>query len=188
MTTATELHPAAKASWKLLADRVEQERDPRHRANLEVVARHVEEEVRGDMDALMATLVPEPQYRIWGASSSTGPKGHAEVVAHYQAMFDSGKSRLEYEVTRVVVDDDTVVTEGIFRHAYTGATLAGRVVAADEVDLERWYLVEYHALVVWPIGADGLIEGEEIYAGEPPRIVRALEPGECPHLGPVDRS
>lgn len=134
MSSATELHPAARASWSLLAERVAHERDARRRANLEVVARHVEAEVRGDLDALMATLVPEPRYEIWGGSSSVGPKGREEVVAHYQAMFDSGKSRLEYEVTRVVVDDDSVVTEGVFRHAYTGSALAGKVVPAGEVD------------------------------------------------------
>lgn len=187
MSVVTDLHPAAQASWRLLATALERERDPRRRANLGVVARHVEQEVRGDMDALMATLVPEPQYSIWGASSSSGPKGREAVVAHYQAMFDSGKSRLEFELIRVVVDDDSVVTEGIFRHAYAGSTLAGRFVPTDEVDPDRWYLVEYRALVLWPISPEGLIQGEEIYAGEPPRIVRVLEQGECPHLGPVAR-
>lgn len=188
MTTVTDLHPAARASWRLLADRIGQEGDPRRRANLEVVARHVEEEVRGDLDALMATLVAEPRYTIWGASSSVGPQGHAEVVAHYEAMFASGKSRLEYEVTRVTVDADSVVTDGVFRHAYQGRSLAGRVVPAEEVEADTWYLVEYRCLVVWPISPDGLIEGEEIFSGEPPRVVRALAPGEYPHLGPVDRA
>jgi ketosteroid isomerase-like protein len=188
MTTATDLHPAARASWRLLAERVAQESHPRRRANLEVVARHVEEEVRGDIDALMATLVPEPVYTVWGASSSVGPRGHAEVVAHYEAMFASGKSRLEYQVARVTADADSVVTDGVFRHAYRGSSLAGRVVPAEEVEPERWYLVEYRCLVVWPISPEGLIEGEEIFSGEAPRIVRALDPGECPHLGPVDRA
>jgi hypothetical protein len=183
----SELHPDAIDSWRLLADRLETETDPRRRANLAVVARHVAEEVRGNVPALMTTLVPEPVYRIWGASASTGPRGHAEVVAHYEAMLPSGKNRLEFEVTRVVVDDDTVVTEGIFRHAYRGSTVAGRLGGSAAVDPDTWYVVEYQCLVVWPISADGLIEGEEIYAGEPPRIVRALQPGECPHLGPVRR-
>ncbi|WP_211177134.1 hypothetical protein [Pseudonocardia acidicola] len=61
MTAATDLHPDARASWRLLAKRITQEQDPRRRAHIEVVARHVEEEVRGDLDALMAMLVPEPR-------------------------------------------------------------------------------------------------------------------------------
>lgn len=183
---ATELHPDAARTWSLLARRVVEEPDPRRRANLAVVARHVEAEVRGDLPALMSTLVAEPVYRIWGASASAGPCGHREVVAHYEAMLPSGKNRLEFEVTRVVADDRSVVTEGTFRHAYRGSTLAARAGSAD-VEPARWYLVEYRCLVVWPISADGLIEGEDIYAGEAPRIVRSLEAGECPHLGPVDR-
>lgn len=184
----TEVLPAARRSWRLLADKIDAEADPRRRANLEVVARHLVEEVRGDIPALMETLVAEPVYRIWGASSSTGPKGAAEVAAHYEAMVASGKNRLEYELSRVVVDDDTVVTDGVFRHAYRGDTLAGRLGAAADVLPDSWYLVEYQAVVVWPISADGRIEGEEIYAGEPPRIVRELGPADCPHLGPVDRT
>jgi hypothetical protein len=183
----TDLHPDAARSWRLLAERVATETDPRLRANLEVVARHVVEEVRGDVPALMKTLVAEPVYRIWGASASTGPRGHDEVVAHYEAMLPSGKNRLEYELTRVVADVDTVITEGVFRHAYRGSTLAARLGAAPDLHPDRWYLVEYQALVVWPISAEGLIEGEDIYAGEPPRVVRELGRGEYPHLGPVDR-
>ena len=187
MSSVTELHSAASASWSLLAEQIARESDPRRRDNLKVVGRHIEAEVCGDMEALMATLVPEPCYAIWGSSSSVGPKGRDEVVAHYQAMFDSGKNRLEYEVARLVVDDDAVVTEGTFRHAYTGASLPKSAFAGSEFDPESWYLVEYRALVVWPISANGLIDGEEIYAGEPPRVVRSLAAGECPHLGPVDR-
>lgn len=186
MTQPVDVLPAASRSWRLLVQRIDTELDARRRANLEIVARHVVEEVRGDIPALLATLVAEPVYRIWGASSSSGPKGHAEVEAHYEAMVASGKNRLEYELSLVLVDEHTVVTEGVFRHAYSGATLAGRYGAAGTA-LDAWYLVEYQALVVWPISANGLIEGEEIYAGEPPRIVRALAPGECPHLGPVNR-
>jgi hypothetical protein len=181
----TEVRAEARRSWRLLAERARTERDPRRRANLEVVARHVEAEVAGDIPALMATLVAEPVYRIWGASGSTGPKGHAAVTAHYAAMVASGKNRLEYAVDRVVVDRDTVVTEGVFRHAYQGKVMLRRL--SDDLDPDAWYLVEYRALVVWPIAPDGLIEGEEIYAGEVPRILRRLALGECPHLGPLTR-
>lgn len=183
-----ELSPAAERSWRLLAERAAAESDPRRRANLEVVARHVREEVRGDVLALMATMVPQPRYEIWGASSSTGPKGYEEVKAFYEASIAIGKNRLEFEVSRVVVDDEAVVTEGVFRHAYSGETLLGRGFAdAGRVEPDGWYLVEYQALIVWPISPDGLIEGEQMYAGERPRIIRRLTAGECPHLGPPDR-
>ncbi|WP_028852171.1 nuclear transport factor 2 family protein [Thermocrispum municipale] len=183
-----ELRPAAERSWQLLTDRLHAEQDPRKRANLEVVARHVREEVRGDVPALMKTLVPEPVYEIWGASDSVGPQGYDEVKAFYEASIAIGKNRLEFEITAVLVEHDLVATEGIFRHAYDGELLIRRGFArADEVERHGWYLVEYQALILWPIDADGLIEGERMYVGEKPRVLRRLEPGECDHLGPVDR-
>ncbi|NKQ54288.1 nuclear transport factor 2 family protein [Amycolatopsis sp. K13G38] len=183
-----ELSPAAERSWRLLAERAAAEADPRRRANLEVVARHVREEVRGDVPALMETLVAQPHYEVWGASGSAGPKGADEVRAFYEAAIEIGKNRLEFEISRIVVDQDTVVTEGVFRHAYTGELLARRGFAtAVDVDLDAWYLVEYQALIVWPIDANGLIEGEQMYAGERPRIVSKLAPGESDHLGPPGR-
>ena len=51
----TPLSPQAAETWRLLADRAASEQNPRLRANLEVVARHVEAEVRGDVPALMAS-------------------------------------------------------------------------------------------------------------------------------------
>lgn len=183
-----ELRPAAEQSWRVLSERAAAESDPRRRANIEVVARHVREEVRGDVPALMSTLVAGPHYQVWGASESVGPKGYEEVKAFYEATIAIGKNRLEFEVDRVVVDDYCVVTEGVFRHAYSGELLLSRGFAEPgDTDPRGWYLVEYHSLVVWPIDDDGLIEGEQMYAGERPRIIRKLASGECDHLGPVGR-
>jgi hypothetical protein len=67
--------------WQLLLDRIESETDPVRRANLEVIARHVVEEVAGNMPALMATLVPDPHYSVWGASDSVGPSQQCATTA-----------------------------------------------------------------------------------------------------------
>jgi hypothetical protein len=37
--------------------------------------------------------------------------------------------------------------------------------------------------VVWPISSEGLIEGEEIYLGEPHQVQRAVAPDEFPQPG-----
>lgn len=183
------LSPAARDSWQLLAQRIQSETDSRLRANLEVVARHVAAEVVGDMPTLMATMVPQPRYRVWGASASRGPQGYDEVEQFYLDSIAIGKNRLEFHVSRVMVDRDTVLTEGVFRHAYDGATIIARGFAgADGIEPTGWYLVEYQALILWPISAEGLIEGEDLYAGEKPRLLRALQSGEFDHLGPVNRS
>ena len=185
---STPLSPEAARTWQLLAERVAGEPNPRVKANLEMVARHVEAEVRGDIPDLMSTLTAEPTYSFVGATDSVGPEGYVQVERHYESLVATGKNRLEFEVTRVVADEQTVITEGVFRHAYTGQTLLGRrFTGADELDPTAWYLAEYQALVVWRMTADGLIEGEDIYAAEPPRVIRRLAPGERPHLGPVNR-
>jgi hypothetical protein len=177
------------AAVQTLAMAMAEATDPVILRNLRTVAEHVDAEVAGDIDRLMATLVKEPVYRIWGASKSVGPQGFDEVRENYQALVRSGKNRLSYEVTRVVADARCVVTEGHFRLAYPGAVLPFATLPSSEpVRHDHWYLVEYKCVVLWPMDADGLILGEELYAGEAPRVVQHLEDGEHPELGPVGRS
>ena len=171
-----------------LIDALERETDPVRRRNLELVARHVGCEVAGDVGGVLATLVPEPVYRIWGASTSRGPQGGAEVRAFYEDLVASGKNRLEFRIGRVVADHRTVVTEGEFRFAYPGSWLAGRTLPdGTPVAADGWYLVAYQAVILWPVADSGRLEGEDIYAGEAPRILRRLAAGELPHLGRADR-
>lgn len=178
-----------RASWQALLDRIEAEPDPAIKANLQMVARHVVAEVAGDLPALMATLVPDPAYRIWGGSESIGPRGGAQVRAHYENLIATGKNRLEYHIERIVADTASVVTEGEFRFAYPGSVIsAERTLDGEPVVPEGWYLVAYRCLVVWPIDASGLISGEELYTGEHPRVIKRLGADEMPHLGPASRS
>jgi hypothetical protein len=176
--------------WQPLLDRIAAEPDPRRRANLEVVARHVVEEVAGNMPALMATLVADPQYLVWGASDSTGPSGHDEVIEWYRRLQAAGRNRLDYRIVRVVVDEYCVVTEGDFQYAIAGRHLGGvtRTETGEEVRPDDYHLVSHRTTVLWPITPEGLIEGEHIYSGERHRVLRRLTDGELPHLGPPERA
>lgn len=176
--------------WQPLVDRIAVETDPIRRRNLEVVARHVVEEVAGNLPALMATLVPEPEYTVWGATDSVGPKGHDAVISWYEALKASGRNRLDYVLHRVVADEHSVVTEGDFHYAIAGTDLTDVSAAesGEAVTPDGWYLVTHRSLVVWPVNEWGLIEGEHIYAGEYKRVRRALKPGEMPNLGSEQRS
>ena len=182
----TAVDPVAAQSWRMLSERVAAEPDARRQAMLRTVARHVEAEVAGDVDELLATLIDHPRYHFWGRSGLDGPKGRDAVVAHYEMLNASGINRLEFEITRVMVDDAAVLTEGWFRHAY-GGTMLQLLDLGDDVDGSGWYLVEYLALVVWPFDGD-LIVGEDIYFGTDPKVVRQLSGGELTHLGPLDRT
>jgi ketosteroid isomerase-like protein len=187
--TVTEAVAAEAAhSWQLRAERIAGEADDRVRRNLEIVARHVVAEVRGDIEALMATLVPEPAYELFGAGPPWGPKGAEAVRAFYETSNEAGQNRLEFELCRVVADRDCVVTEGVFRHAFSGVSLVQLGLEyAEPAEPEGWYLVQYPAIVAWVISPSGLIEGERIYFGDLPRVLRKLAPGESLHLGPVSR-
>ncbi len=178
----------ARPGWQLLLDAIAAEVDPARRANLEVVAEHVVAETSGDLDAVMRTLTAEPSYEIWGASTSVGPQGADAVRENYARMIKTGKNRLDYDIGRVVADAHTVVTQGTFRFAYPGRALAATATAAHEpINPDDWYLVEYQCVIVWPIGDEGRISGEAVYAGEPPRAIRALHDGELDNLGPHHR-
>lgn len=185
-----ETSSPSSPGWQPLVDRVATETDPIRRRNLEVVARHVVEEVAGNLPALMATLVAEPTYTVWGASDSVGPQGHDAVVSWYESLKVGSRNRLDYVLHRVVADEETVVTEGDFHYAIPGSDLSGFSAAesGEAITPEGWYLVTHRTLVLWPVNAQGLIEGEHIYAGESHRVRRALADDEMPHLGPEHRA
>jgi hypothetical protein len=184
-----QVHPDAAASWRLLTDRLAAESDPLRRRNLEVVARHVVAEVAGDLEALERTLVEEPRYTFWGGDSARRLGSMADVRDFYVTNIRVGKSRLAFDVTRVLVDEHTVVTEGVFRHVVEGRFLPGRTLPdGGALDPRTCYLTRYQALVVWPISPEGLIEGEEIYLGQPHQVQRAVAADELPHLGLAARS
>lgn len=179
-----QVHPDAAASWRLLTERLAAETDPVRRRNLEVVARHVVAEVAGDLKALERTLVTDPRYTFWGGDSPRRLGSMEDVRDFYVNNMRVGKSRLAFDVTRVLVDKCTVVTEGVFRHVVEGRFLPGRTLPdGGPLDPQTSYLTAYQAIVVWPISPEGLIEGEEIYLGEPHQVQRAVTPDEFPHLG-----
>ncbi|MEU1956017.1 nuclear transport factor 2 family protein [Nocardia rhamnosiphila] len=181
-----QVHPDAAASWRALTDRLEAERDPVLRRNLDIVARHVVAEVAGDLDALAATLVERPCYTFWGGETPRRLEGMDEVQDFYATSVRIGKNRLSFDITRVVVDEHTVVTEGVFRHVLRGEDLSGRTLPdGGALEPGTHYLTAYQALVVWPITPEGLIAGEEIYLGEPHQVQRAVSVGDFPHLGPA---
>lgn len=156
----TRLDPTK--TWRKVEERLATEQRPRRRALLENILAHMKAETSGDVDGLMATLAPDPRYHQWGASPvDNGPKGRAAVEQFYKDFVASGATNLEYDVERLVVDDDCIVTEGMMRIAYPGRTL--QAMGRDVDDADGYYLYEARMLVVWPYDADGLILAEDAY-------------------------
>jgi hypothetical protein len=158
-------------SWAAVEARLEQESDPARKALLAQVRDHIRSEVRGDFDALMATLVDEPLYHFWGTDEDGGPKGREAVETFYRGMLASGGNRFHFEVERIFVDEGGVVTEGRMRQPMPGVLVAASGVSevdGEPVDPDAGYLSEWQILTVWPAGADGRLVGEDIYFGSPP--------------------
>jgi limonene-1,2-epoxide hydrolase len=175
MSSRAQFDP--ERSWKPLVDRIESEEDPRCRQLLEQVRDHLRTEIRGEFDALMATLADEPRYHLWGVGPEMGPKGRDAVAAFYTDMIASGGNHFEFEIRRIVVDHDAVVTEGVMRTLMPGALVAASgisEVAGAPVDADARYVSENQILTVWPAAEDGRIKGEDIYFGSPPLSSLAL--------------
>jgi hypothetical protein len=177
----------------LLTERIALEADQRMRSNLELVQRHYLAEIRADVEEVMDTLVADPHYEyrgtVLGATEPFAVDGREAVRRIYELGVENGGIRHEYELSLVTADPNTVVTEGVIRHAFAGGLVRELALSFDgEIEHDRWYLVEYPALVVWPFGEEGLLEGERVYFGDRPRVLKALGAGERPDLVPEGRA
>ena len=176
-------------TWKLVQERLGREREPRRRRNLETILAHMQAEARGDLEALLATVAENAAYHAYGSSEPFfSPRGKEAVRGFYAAYVASGAHHLEFDVDRLVVDEDCVVTEGTMRIAYPGSVL--RLLGHEIDDPESYYLYETRMAVIWPMDPDGLILGEDTYvAGDGFAGIarRRLRPGDLPESGPAQR-
>lgn len=164
-------------TWKLLEERLAVTTNERHRQVLEIVIEHMKAEAVPDLDGLMKTLVAEPDYHFWQFGQDVGPKGWDGVHAYYSAFVASKSNILEFELDRLLVDDDCVVTEGYLRQIYPGAYAAEIGIPVE--DTEADYLISFRQLLLWPVDASGLIVGEDSYHSGPVEI-RKLSFDELP--------
>jgi hypothetical protein len=158
-------------TWQPLEARIETEQNPRCRALLEQVRNHMRAEIRGEFDPLMATLIDDPQYHLWGIGVEAGPKGLEAVSQFYRNMIATGGNRFEFSVERIVADETGVVTEGKMRTVTAGRDLLARGMTemdGDAIDPDADYMSEWQILTVWPGGEDGRLIGEDIYFGSTP--------------------
>src|SRR5207302_3524606 len=121
-------------------------------------------EAVGDIDRLLDTLSDDVAYHAYGTTDPTlNPVGKAGVRGFYERFIASGATRLQFDVDRLVVDRDCVLTEGLMRMAYPGRTLAARGIEVD--DPEAFYLYEARMATLWPLDEQGLVRGEDTYTG-----------------------
>jgi hypothetical protein len=158
-------------TWTLVEKRLANESDPTLRRNLELVLAHMKAEARADIEGVVATLTENPRYITYAVPDEAvlNPRGSKDAVrAFYDAtIVQTGAHRLEFACDRVIVDAESVFTEGLMRMAYPGATLRAMGIEVDDPD--AYYVAESRMGVVWPVDADEeRLTGEEVYScGDP---------------------
>ena len=158
-------------TWKLVEKRLADERDPTLRRNLELVLAHMKAEARADIEGVVATLTERPRYITYANPDDPilNPTGSKDAVRRFYdaTIVQTGAHRLEFACDRVIVDADSVFTEGIMRMAYPGATLRAMGIEVD--DPSAYYVAESRMGVVWPVDpAEERLTGEEVYSGRDP--------------------
>lgn len=171
--------------YRAVEERLDRTQDARQRAMLECLRDHLLAEARADFELLLSTLAADPQYRFWvdGSGFGEGPKGLAAVRAHYEMLYEEGRSLVDYDIDRIVVDDDTIVTEGWFDQVFPGTILRKRGVDVD--DPEAAYIHRMRLLLLWPFDADAKLIGEDSYSNGrmfAPENIRKLSPEEVPPI------
>jgi hypothetical protein len=157
----TEIIDQSKTSM-MIEQRIAKTTNPRHLLMLNRLLQHTIGEANLDVDLVMSTLGPDPRYIAWGAPADLSPVGRQAVRNFYEeTIVKGGQFYLEMDMDRIVVDDDTFVTEGGMRSLYYGADAANRGFPVD--DPQSFYLLSLRMLIVWPFDADGFITGEETY-------------------------
>ena len=113
----------SRRNWALIDTLLEDETDSWRIQMLSQLKEHVQAECGGDLDALMDTLIDDPQFHNWSGNNDIGPKGYDDLRSFYENLIASGSNRFEYAIERIIIGDDTLVTEGEIKVPFAGTML-----------------------------------------------------------------
>ncbi|MEU6658137.1 hypothetical protein [Streptomyces sp. NPDC046821] len=157
-------------TWAPIEERLSVTKDERHRVVLNAVLEHMKAEAVPDLDRLMATLAPAPDYHFWFDGHDHGPKTTDGVRTYYADFVATRSNVLEYEIDRLVLDDHCLVTEGYLKQIYPGSYAAQLGIPVDDESAD--YLVVRRQLLLWPVDENGLIVGEDSYSSGPASVTK----------------
>ena len=177
----TELDPTR--GYRAVEARLARAKRPRERAMLECLRDHLLAECTGDFELLLSTLAEDPHYHFWvdGSGFGAGPRGREQVEAHYTQLYAENRHVCDYDIERIVVDEDVIVTEGWFEQVFPGEVLRRRGAAID--DPAAVYALRMRLLLLWPFDEHARLVGEDSYSGGPmydPGNIRKLREDEIP--------
>ena len=153
--------------WAALEERLANTESPRQRRLIETVIAHAKAEAEFDLDGLMKTLVPEPEYHFWREGRDFGPKGYDGVRKYYDDFVASGAAVLTSRKDRIVVDDNSITHEGVISTLGTGKIAKARGYRNID-DESAHYLMRARVNILWSFDEEGLAYGEDSYGSSNP--------------------
>jgi hypothetical protein len=167
--------------WKALEERLAVTENPRHRQLIETVIAHAKAEAAFDLDGLMKTLVPEPEYHFWNSGRDVGPKGYDGVRKYYEDFVAGGAAVLTSVKERIVVDDKSITHEGVISTLGTGKIAKAR--GYNNIDDESaHYLMRTRVNILWSFDEDGRAYGEDSYGSSNPDDVEKIANEDLPQV------
>jgi len=167
-------------TYRPIEDRIARTTNPRHRLMLQRLLQHSRGEVEADLEAVMGSLAPHPIYRSWQGGPEMNPEGTDNVRKFYiEEIFGKGRHVLESGKDRIIVDDDSIVTEGTLRMVLWGRDARESRMPVDDDD--ACYLLTVRMLIVWPFDENAYIIGEESWSvADPTNFLRKIEDTQVP--------
>ena len=152
----------SRNNWRHIDELLETESDEWRRHMLTQLKEHVQAECGSNLEALLATMSANPRFHIWSATEDSGPKGFDALKEFYGGLIASGSNRFEYAVERIIIGDDTLVTEGELYTPFSGAMLKQMGMDVEE---NKMYATKGRTVTFWPFEKEtGKIIGEDIYS------------------------
>src|SRR5262249_35070418 len=142
---------------------------------------HLKAEATGDQALLLSTCAPDPQYHYWRDGVDHGPKGWDAISHYYAGLWEEHRWVVEYDIQRIIVDDDAIMTEGPYKQIYPGWALRNRGLDVDDPDAA--YMISQRLVIIYPFDENGLMVGEDPYNdGNAMQLdrIRKLTPDEIP--------
>ena len=143
-----------RKNWALAEQRLSAETDPRRRQILGTLIAHAKAEAKPDFDALLATVSPRAHYHAFASDDEAHSlKGKDGVAAYYKAIVDSGCGFIEHAQDRLVIDQNSLTSEGELKMAYPGTIL--EAMGIEVPSAKDFYIYEQRLLIVWDFDETG---------------------------------
>ncbi|MGW3285231.1 hypothetical protein ACWDR3_11385 [Streptomyces sp. NPDC001002] len=144
-------------------DRIARTSNAKHAEQLRVLRAHMIGEITEDVAALLATISPRhQQYRTWGAPDEMQPASPDAIREFYLQRRAQGQLYFQFDIDRLTVADDIIITDGVMTSLTPGASVTGMGVPTSTP--EAVHEVRMRMLISWPFDETGLLVGEESYS------------------------